>query len=573
MRMVGRMLSRFRRTCASLQSRRSRGQVAIYMALILTTLMGMVGAGVDYGMIVLEGAQMQNAADAAALAGARALIASTANLEADGIAGARPYHEQNGYTHNVNGTTVTYASSSSISGGTRDTMQVTITKDLPTRFWRVIGINNSVLVRSATAAASGGMVDVYVSLDLSLSMQIASGGYDVNSSDITQLRNAIGQFITDMQVTTGLDRGTKMGIARWAGVRCSWYRSWATNMSDSYADGDTSIDLERGPNASQTLMGEIVTPCFDDKDILTTLTNNKDTLTLIAQKKVGGVDSNAACPGDPNRLKSCPLTSYLVTPNQYPTAYGTPTTPSNTFQRTDKSNGACASNGWRENFSCDYNQSYGTTSFATGTKIPNAISVVFRTASNPEGAFYAWSTANGGRNNPATTEGYARKVLVIFTDGVNQKYGHIPSDYSDSITGASEASWDTAMVTMANQLRNGPDGVKNSPVAAPDDVEIYVVGFFCINQTESQNEWCASEAARHDIDPSAAVKRPCGTDTTYTLAQLRSNGWMSDTDEKLLSVSSSASGTCDHYFPIAKSDSLPTLFRVIAGSITRGKLQ
>ena len=46
-------------------------------------------------------------------------------------------------------------------------------------------------------------------------------------------------------------------------------------------------------------------------------------------------------------------------------------------------------------------------------------------------------------------------------------------------------------------------------------------------------------------------------------------------DELLNTISSSTPGSCDHYFPIAKSEGsdLPQLFRVMAGSIARGRLK
>jgi len=46
-------------------------------------------------------------------------------------------------------------------------------------------------------------------------------------------------------------------------------------------------------------------------------------------------------------------------------------------------------------------------------------------------------------------------------------------------------------------------------------------------------------------------------------------------DELLNTISSSTPGSCDHYFPIAKSEgaSLPQLFQIMAGSIARGRLQ
>ena len=59
-------------------ARKASGHIAVYMAVLLTSLMGLAGAGDDYGLIVIESSRLQNALDAAALAGARALVLSNA---------------------------------------------------------------------------------------------------------------------------------------------------------------------------------------------------------------------------------------------------------------------------------------------------------------------------------------------------------------------------------------------------------------------------------------------------------------------------------------------------------------
>src|SRR5438128_7497517 len=52
-------------------SRRERGQGIVLLALFLVVLVGLVGLGVDGGSLYLHRRGMQNAADAAAFAGAR----------------------------------------------------------------------------------------------------------------------------------------------------------------------------------------------------------------------------------------------------------------------------------------------------------------------------------------------------------------------------------------------------------------------------------------------------------------------------------------------------------------------
>src|SRR5215204_3575002 len=86
------------------QARHSAGNIALYMAVILTSLMGLAGAGVDYGLIVVETSRLQHALDAASLAGARALVVSTGanqttTRDADGEAAAAAYLALQGYVH------------------------------------------------------------------------------------------------------------------------------------------------------------------------------------------------------------------------------------------------------------------------------------------------------------------------------------------------------------------------------------------------------------------------------------------------------------------------------------------
>ena len=49
-------------------------------------------------------------------------------------------------------------------------------------------------------------------------------------------------------------------------------------------------------------------------------------------------------------------------------------------------------------------------------------------------------------------------------------------------------------------------------------------------------------------------------------------GTASAIDTLLRNVSSSSPGTCDHYFPIKKTEDLPQLFRTLASTIARGRL-
>ena len=524
----------------AIQAAHQPANITLYTAMTLTVLMGVAGTAVDYGIGILDAARVQNAADAAALAGARAMVVNSGGQAAAdaGRTAAANYLALHGYTHNQNGATVSLVVKSQTCpawagrtwNGTAwntgtwtcppantsiwpDIMTVDITHTRQTWFWKMLGINETTVTRAATAAAGADLVDVMLSLDLSASMYLS--GYIFNTDDLGQLRSAVVDFIDQMQVDTTQVRGAKVGIARWAGIKCSWWRGTTSNNPPSPgnqgADGDQYIDLDHGPGGSST--GEVTTPCADDKSVLTNLTNDRARLVKIANN-TGGITCPASAVGD-----GCPLQSPPYVP---PVVYGTPTTASN-IQRNNS------------------NQSFWSRS--TGTKLPNAITAV------SSGSYHAWSTANGGRNDP-NAEGVARKVLVLMTDGFNEA-----SEYGIPSAAGNTAAWDTEAVNAARALELGPDGTRGTP----DDVEIFVVGFFCTPQGAAH--WCASRLA------DTTMPHPCPGPTWPTATT------PSAVDTLLRNMSSSTSGTCDHYFPIKKTEDLPRLFRILAGSVARSRLQ
>jgi hypothetical protein len=337
-------------------------------------------------------------------------------------------------------------------------------------------------------------------------------------------------FIDQMQVDATNPRGTQVGIARWAGIKCGWYKSWSGNGSDFGADGDNYIDTDKGPNGS-----EYVTPCTDDKNVIVPLTMNRNLLVKVARN-----DGATACPTSAIGF-GCPLVSWKY--DRPPVVYGTPTA-----SGTPIATSGLQYNNDNTTRAPDYTECNSGTHWcmATGTKIANAVSVT------NEGSYHAWSTANGGRNDPGTT-GVARKVLVIMTDGKNESSQlGIPSNYSPSL-----GNWDTTARNVADSLKLGPDGVAGTW----DDVEIYVVGFFC-TPYNSSSSWCLSRLA------DTANPKKCPGNTWPTTSPSPTS-----LDTLLRDMSSSTPGTCDHYFPIKKTEDLPQLFRVMAGSITRGRLQ
>ena len=464
------------------------GQILIIGALTQIVFMVLVGFAVDYGFMLVEQQKLQNAVDAASLAGARALVDGSA----PGIAVARTttldYLDRQGYRTDPDTTVaVTFPVGPS---GAVESVAVDVQRHRDTFFIRLVGLNDYSVAGRATAAVDRKMIDIMLSLDLTGSMELSG------TNDLQQLRRAVVDFVNMINPSPSNPLGPKIGMARFAGVICRWKRA---NGSD------TLIDVGPGPSEYQL-------PCDDDKSVLSNLTLNKATLLKLADNSGGG-----SCPAGQSQY-ACPLVSW-------------------TFSQVQDA----VTGQWLTPAGLRYNGSQYMNAPAphyTGTKLPNGITVT------SNAGYYAWSTANGGRNN-AAGEGTARKVLVMITDGQNEL---APSTGNPA---GPTSAWDTEVVNRANTLKLGPDGIPNTI----DDVEIYTIGFFCTPYNAGSN-WCKSKLAEA---PHSCPGPALPANAT-------------NVDHILRDVSSSAPGACDRYFPIGKSEDLPALFRTLAGAITRGRL-
>lgn len=516
--------------------RRQGGQIFLLYGAFMTVLLLLVGSSLDYASIVVDDARLQNAVDAAALAGAHSLSDSVFLPAATAVAVAQStsteYLRLNGYATATPGVTITYAFPTSTPGpsGTpsslRENLSLTVTQDHPTFFWTLVGINNVQMQGSAGAHAARSMVDIMLSLDTTGSMYLAGLFDGSGRNDFQALRDAAEAFVQQMNPTSTDPRGPRIGIARFAGIKCGWTRS------GTGADGDTYIDVR--PSGTPN---EYTTACTDDMNVLSGLTADRLTLLQIADAS-GGV----ACPAGVSTY-GCPLKHVAYTA---PVVSGTPVTPS----------GITTSAGSTSN-TCYVPTNVGYTSFApgpctptyTGTKLPNGLNVVDDTGSG----YYAWSTANGGRNN-AAGEGNARKVLVMMTDGQDE-------GWPDQGPQATPSVWDTQFATRAAALKLGPDALPGTA----DDVEIFTVAFFCTPYSTSTTavpaKWCKSQIA------DTPAPHPCPGPVWPPPGVTPSN-----VDNLLRDASSSSPGTCDHYYPLGKAESLPQLFQALAGSISRAAL-
>jgi len=119
--------------------RNEDGQVLVLVALLMVVLVGFAALMIDVGAMYLTKSNMQNAADAAAIAGAQKLpYVSTA------ISTAKDYAELNGAEKLKTTATAPY-------NGDSDMIEVVITKNVPFSFAKVLGFTQSDVTARAVA--------------------------------------------------------------------------------------------------------------------------------------------------------------------------------------------------------------------------------------------------------------------------------------------------------------------------------------------------------------------------------------------------------------------------------------
>jgi hypothetical protein len=189
-----------------------------------------------------------------------------------------------------------------------------------------------------------------------------------------------------------------------------------------------------------------------------------------------------------------------------------------------------------------------------GTKLPNAISVINQ--GNPSYVFGTFGSATGRNDNTIGGQGYAKKILIIMTDGED----------NDVSGNGQNTTWDNLLATNAALVHSGPDHI----LGTQDDVEIYTINYQWCNTadgTVTGHPYPSSECMSQLASFGAGLHE-CPSGVSFTTAQ----GHMSPSDSVLFNASSSTAGTCDHYFPLSKGESLPNLLTQLAGTISRGAL-
>jgi Flp pilus assembly protein TadG len=167
-------------------SQNTAGNVLILWAFFLIPLLGVVGSGVDIGRAYVARTHLQDACDAAALAGRRAMTAST--VDAAVKAEALKFFNFN-FPQFTFGTTAFTPAITSATGGAQ-TVVITAATTMPTTIMKLFGYTS--LPVSVTCNASQDFVntDIVLVLDTTGSMDAKANSTDPDTK-IVALRSAV----------------------------------------------------------------------------------------------------------------------------------------------------------------------------------------------------------------------------------------------------------------------------------------------------------------------------------------------------------------------------------------------
>jgi Putative Flp pilus-assembly TadE/G-like len=207
------------------------GQVLIIAILAMTVLIGFMAMSIDVGLWYHTRQTAQNAADAAALAGAGQISVDPSQA----ITVARTYATNNGYTNGVGGATVTvdypYQSDAT-------KIHVTISKPVPIEFAAVLSNFVAFNVSASAVARSAGSGQGFYAL-------FAHGGSSSCSGNITMSgggNTVVGAVQADGTLTTsGSSGSTPTSITGNTGYACTLNTDSNTTITPA-AVKDTSLD-------------------------------------------------------------------------------------------------------------------------------------------------------------------------------------------------------------------------------------------------------------------------------------------------------------------------------------------
>jgi Flp pilus assembly protein TadG len=223
-----------------LRSNDERGQVFVFLAVMLVVLLGCAALVVDVGRAYLAKRHLQASADAAATAGALelpdAIAAQTYAANYSGLGGAK---NDNNKLPSV-ATTVTTKCLSFAPCSPVNTVVVEQTTVVPTIFAKVLGIDQFTINAKATACSpcSSKPLDIMLVLDRTGSMcQDSQGNPDPACTDLQNARNGLLEFVQYMDPAIH-----KIGLAVFP-PRRSGTSACATPASSNYNQTTSSYTV------------------------------------------------------------------------------------------------------------------------------------------------------------------------------------------------------------------------------------------------------------------------------------------------------------------------------------------
>ena len=166
----------------------NRGNTLIIVAAAILPLLCLMGSGIDMGRAYMANARLQQACDAAALAGRR--VMTTTSVDSTVIAEATKFFNFN-FTQGSFGTA---AFTPSVTGAANSTVVVTASTTIPTTIMRIFGFATIPLSTTCNARQDFVNTDILLVLDTTGSMACDVSGNNCNSgstSKIVALRAAV----------------------------------------------------------------------------------------------------------------------------------------------------------------------------------------------------------------------------------------------------------------------------------------------------------------------------------------------------------------------------------------------
>jgi len=186
--------------------RRSKGYAIITTALAATVLFPLVGLAIDVGILYVVRAQLWLAADAAAMAGARALGSATdqTTQTANAQAAANTYFNANWPSHYWKSTTPNGPNVQVIPGANIRSIVTTAAVNVPLYFLRVLHQDSATVAVTATATRQDAFIELILDRSSSMLYALPSGGTACSSmkaaatsfvSNFTEGRDIIGLVV------------------------------------------------------------------------------------------------------------------------------------------------------------------------------------------------------------------------------------------------------------------------------------------------------------------------------------------------------------------------------------------